>query len=259
MEAQLGRFLLRYLVFIGIPYLVGKRIEKYMWHRLNPEIKQRLNKELKKLPKIENISDETRNALDNRGGAGPGVLVWLTKLIVVDFGLKSAIAGGIFATIWSGNADTAAGQIAKYGSAILTAPGHKFKNLYKRLKRLKGLNPQHTQDIREILLDRELDDMDKLELLKIKIRQAFKELRGPKRKEFILFVLALLLFSLGGNTTAFCWFLHRLKALLGTGTDDEDNLRNALIQVYWEYNAPLPKELVENLPAEILQSIRSLE
>lgn len=254
MSSQFGKWILRYLIWIGLPYLFAKQIEKYLWKRLNPEIKKKLNEKLKKLPDIENVSEETRNGLGNRGGGEPILTVWLTKLIVVDFALKSAIAGGIFATIWSGTADNAAKQLAKYGSAIVTAPGNKFKGLYKRLK---GLNLEHSEDIREILLDKDLTNLEKVELLKIKLQQAFKDLKGSKRKKFILFVIATILFSVGGNVGAFAWFMDRLRALIGT--DDDDSLKKAIIEVYQEYNAPLPKELVEDLPVEILESIRSID
>ena len=147
----------------------------------------------------------------------------------------------------------------KYGSVILTSPGNKFKSLYKKLKGLKGLNPKHTEDIREILLDKELTNVDKLELLKIKILQSLRELNGPRRKQFIIFVIATIIncLRLGGNVGAFAWFMGRLRALINT--DDDESLKNALIEVYQEYHAPLPQELVEDLPAKILESIRSLD
>lgn len=71
MQSNLGRWILRYLVFIGIPYVLAKKIEKFLWNRLDPDIKKELNDKLKKFPEIENISEETRDSLDNRGGANP--------------------------------------------------------------------------------------------------------------------------------------------------------------------------------------------
>jgi len=84
-----------------------------------------------------------------------------------------------------------------------------------------------------------------------------KNLKGSKRNQFILFVTATILFSVNGNFSLFAWFMERLRALIGTG--DDDSLRDAVIEIYLEYNAPLPKELVEDLPEEIIQSIKSLD
>jgi len=88
-----------------------------------------------------------------------------------------------------------------------------------------------------------------------KIEQTLKQLKGRKRKQFILFAIATIIFSIGGNVGIFGLVIDRLRALLGTGAND-DSLREALIEVYQEYNAPLPKEL---LPKEIIESIKSLD
>lgn len=184
MQSNLGRWILRYLVFIGIPYVLAKKIEKFLWNRLDPDIKKELNDKLKKFPEIENISEETRDSLDNRGGANP-LIFWLAKVIVSDFTIKSAIVGGVWASLWSGSADNAAANLVRYGGAILGAPSSKFKKFSKGLKRVKGLD--YTADILETILDKDLINLDKLELLKIKIEQTLKNLKGAKRKEFIIF------------------------------------------------------------------------
>ena len=95
-------------------------------------------------------------------------------------------------------------------------------------------------------------------MLKIKIESALKNLKGSKRKQFILFVIATILFSVGGNFALFAWFMERLRALIGTN-DDVDTIREFIIDSYKEFNAPLPQELVENLPDEIIQSITNIE
>ena len=244
------KILLRYLVFIGIPYFLARRIEKYFWEHASPELK----KELKNLPELDSILEETKDSLDTRGGANP-VLLWFMKVVMNDFALKAAIAGGLGASIWSDVADNAAAQLAKYGSALIATPGNKFLRLYNRIK---GIDPQHSLDIKEILLDRELTNQDKLDLLKIKIESALKNLKGSKRKQFILLVIAALLFSVGGNFPLFAWFMERLRALLGTN-DDVDTLQKYIIEFYREYNAPLPQELAEQLPTAIVESITSVE
>lgn len=248
MQIQFGKLLVRYLVFIGIPYLIAKRIEKILLNRLDPETKRKLNEELKRFPEIDIVSEKTRNDLDTRGGAGP-VMLWFTKVFVLDFGVKVAIAGGIGATVWGSTADNAAANVVKFGTAILQAPGNKFKNLCKKLR---GINPEHTQDIREILLDKNLSVKEKLELVRIKVEQTVKTLKGVKRTKFILFVMASLIFFFGGqltgNVAIFSAVMERLRALLGM--DGEEDLKGALIDVYREYNAPLPEELakaIENI------------
>ena len=248
------KILLRYLIFVGIPYIVARHIEKYFWKHASPELKKELHKKLKDLPELDTVSETTKDSLDTRGGANIFV-VWLVKVVVRDLGIKTAIAGAVGASIWSETADNAAAQLAKYGSALLATPGKKFLRLYNRIK---GIDPQHSVDIKEILLDRELTNQDKLDLLKIKIESALKNLNGSKRKQFILFVIAAILFSVGGNFALFAWFVERLRALLGTN-DDVETLREYIIESYREYNAPLPQELAEKLPTAIVESITSIE
>ena len=248
------KILFRYLIFVGIPYFIAKRIEKYFWEHASPELKKELNKKLKELPELDKVSDYTKNSLDSHGGANP-VILWVVKVVISDFGIKAAIAGAVGASIWSETADNAAAQLAKYGSAMLSAPGKKFVRLYRRIK---GVDPQYSMDIKEILFDKELTNKDKVELLKIKIESALKNLKGSKRKQFILFVIATILFSVGGNFPLFAWFMERLRALLGTG-DDVDTVREYVIESYREFNAPLPQELVEVLPEEIIQAITNVD
>ena len=246
--------LFRYLIFVGIPYFIAKRIEKYFWKHASPELKKELNKKLKDLPELDTVSEDTKDSLDTRGGANP-VIFWVTKVVMTDLAIKTAIAGAVGASIWSETADNAAAQLAKYGSAMLSAPGKKFVRLYHRIK---GVDPQHSMDIKEILFDKELTNKDKVELLKIKIESVLKNLKGSKRKQFILFVIATILFSVGGNFPLFAWFMERLRALIGTN-DDVDTVREYIIESYREFNAPLPRELVEILPDEIIQSITNID
>jgi len=82
---------------------------------------------------------------------------------------------------------------------MLSAWGNRSARLYSIIK---GVDTQHSMDIKEILFNNELTKKDKVELLKIKIKSVLKNLKGSKRKQFILFVIAtILLFSVGGNFT----------------------------------------------------------
>ena len=248
------RTLLRYLVFVGIPYVIARFIEKWFWKRASPELKKELNKKLKDAPELDELSESTKDSLDSRGGANP-IVLWITKILINDLAIKTAIAGAVGASVWSGTADNAAAQLAKFGPAMLAAPGKKFVRLYQRVK---GIDPQHSIDIKEILLDKELTNLDKVELLKIKIESALKNLKGSKRKQFIYFVIAMILFSVGGNFSSFAWFLERLRALIGIN-DDVDTFQQYIIESYREFNAPLPKELIDVLPDEIVKSITNVD
>ena len=138
---------------------------------------------------------------------------------------------------------------------MLSAPGKTFVRLYNRIK---GIDSQYSMDVREILFDNKLTNKEKVKLLKIKIESALNNLKGSKRKQFILFVIATILFSVGGNFALFAWFMERLRALIGTN-DDVDTIREYVIESYREFNAPLPRELVEILPDEIIQSITNID
>lgn len=248
------KILLRYLLFVGLPYILAKNIEKYFWKSASPELKKELNQKVKDLPELDTLSHDTKNSLQTRGGTNP-VVLWFVKVVVTDFGIKAAIAGAVGATIWSEVADNAPVQLAKYWPHLLATPGKKFVRLYNRLK---GVDPQYSLDIKEILFDKELTNQDKLDLLKIKIESALKNLRGSNRRQFILFILATILFSVDGNFALFAWFMDRLRALLGTN-DDLDTFRGYIIESYREFNAPLPRELSEDLPTAIIESITSIE
>lgn len=206
---------------------------------------------MKDLPELDKVPEHTKDSLDTRRGANP-VVLWVTKVIINDLAIKTALAGAVGLSIWAETADNAVFQLAKYGSAMFAAPGKKFVRLYRRIK---GVDPQYSIDIKEILLDKDLTNKDKVELLKIKIESALKNLKGAKRKQFLLFVIATLLFSVGGNFTLFAWFMERLRALIGKN-DDVDTVQEYIIEFYKEFNPPLPKEL---MPDKIIQSIINID
>jgi hypothetical protein len=102
------------------------------------------------------------------------------------------------------------------------------------------------------LLDRNLSVKHKLELVRIKVEQTIKTLKGAKRTKFILFVMARLMFFFGGqlsgSVNVFTALMERLRALLGM--NGKKDLKGALIKVYREYNPSLPEELakaIENI------------
>lgn len=121
---------------------------------------------------------------------------------------------------------------------MLSAPGKIFVRLYNRIK---GIDSQYSMDVREILFDNKLTNKEKVKLLKIKIESALNNLKGSKRKQFILFVIATILFSVGGNFALFAWFMEHLSELIGKG-DNADTGREYVLEYYREFNAPLPQE-----------------
>lgn len=110
--------------------------------------------------------------------------------------VKVTIAGVMGASIWAESADNAAALIVRYSKAIAMAHGNKLARIGKNLRRI---DPEYTRDIQEILLDRNLGNPEKLEFLRLKIDYALKNLRGRKRTEFSLAVIAAIAFAVGTN------------------------------------------------------------
>ena len=252
------KIFLRYLIFVKIPFFVETRIEKYLWKHASPELKEKLNEKLKKklkeLPELNHISEHTINSIDIRGGESNPLVFWFLKIVMTDLGIKIAFGGAICSSIWSETADNAAAQLVKHGSILLAVPGKRFLRLYRRVR---GIDPSYSMDIKEILLDKNLTNLDKLELLKIKIRSVLKNLKEYKRQQFIFFLIVMILFSVNGNVTLFGWFIKRLGALISTN-ESPNTILQYVIETYREVNAPLPRELSENLPDEIIKAINNI-
>ena len=167
------RLLLRYLIFVGVPFIIARKIEKDFWKNIDIETKKKIGDELTKL----DIDDSATKAIDNRGGALDPVTLGLIKFVMVDFALKVVITGGVSATIWSEAADKGIEHLVRYSSAIIAAPGRK---LAKIASHFRGQMDQ-SLDIKEIVLDKRLSFEEKVELLKLKIDYALKNLKGNLR------------------------------------------------------------------------------
>ena len=242
---KISKLILRYLIFVGIPYVLARKLEKFFWKNIDEETKRKISNELTK--SNNSIDDSTGKALDRKGGAIDPITISIIKLIMVDFGIKVAIGGAFASSIWSESADKAAEHIARYSTAILAAPGRKIGRI---VQRLKGINPDHTEDIKEILLDKNLTLEEKMEFLKLKIDYALKNLKGKKRKQFILFLIAILTFFYGNNIVGFTWLWERIRGFIGR-EDDAETIKEYIISIYQEYNAPLPEELVVKISDEL--------
>lgn len=219
------KHLVKYLLFVGIPYAIAKKIEKrYLRSKNNPHNKP------------------DSSAVDFRGGE---ILTAtsIVALLMKDLAFKVALTGLVGSSIWSDTADTAVEQVLKYAGAIAAAPGNKF---IKILKRFRGMNGDHTLDIKEILLEKNISNSEKYELIKVKVQYALKNLKGKKRVIFTTTTIALLVFFLGNGTPAFSYFMAGLREMLGA-ENDQDSLKGYVIDIYKEYNAPLPKELITQI------------
>ena len=97
---------------------------------------------------------------------------------MVNLPVKAAIEGSIGSTIWFESFDNAATNITQYAGDIAAAPGRK---LIRIANRLKNINPDHTQYIKEILLDNQLTVKEKVEFFKLKIDYVLKNLKGNRR------------------------------------------------------------------------------
>ena len=215
----MNNIILRYLIFIIIPYVIASRIEMALWNILDPEEKEQLRKKLKEWPKYSSDALATPSR-EKR------IKVWLLKLILEDFGLKGAVGGAIYSYVCPNTANGVVSFLAKYSSAIIMTPGHKLIRLVKRIKRV---TPSYTKEIKEILFNNNITNQDKWELIRLKVKLALKHLKGSKRRQFILFLIALLLFNGGGSV------------------DDFDNIQDYVVEYYQEYNTTLPREVVETL------------
>jgi hypothetical protein len=223
------KYLLRYLVFVGIPYTIAKKIKKrYLRSKDNPD------------------NEPDSPAVNVRGGE-IFTTTAIIALLMKDFAFKVAITGLVDSSIWSDTADNAVEQVIKYAGAIAAAPGHKF---IKIVKRVRGIDNNYTLDIKEILLEKNISNKEKCELIKLKVQYALKNLKGKKRVTFISTIIALLIFFLGNGTPAFSYFMASLREMVG-GNDDQDSLKSYIINIYREYNAPLPKELITQITNEL--------
>ena len=93
------------------------------------------------------------------------------------------------------------------------------------------------------MLDKQISNNDKVQLLKIKIQAILKGLKDPRKKYFLLSVISLLVFLLGSNTPAFAFFWANLRELFGE-TNLEEDVMEHVIDLYREYNASLSEEFI---------------
>ena len=93
-------------------------------------------------------------------------------------------------------------------------------------------------------------------MFKVKIRSILKNLTKAKRKEFLIFLLATILFAASNNIGAYGYSLDRLRSLIGS--ENMETIRQYIIKCYEEYHAPLPKELITKILSDPDKMIESL-
>lgn len=182
---------------------------------------------------------------DLRGGDNT-LVPHVISLLVKDRAIKIAIAS-LFSTAMLNefNEGILLGLIQSSPS-ILAAPHDKKRFFYLSKKVRRILGTPDIIELRELLLDKHLSNHDKIALLKIKIESILKHLHGRKRIYFITTLLSLLIFLLGNNTPIFTLFWASLPELFNTSEMRED-IDEYLIELYQEFNAPLPQDLISKV------------
>jgi hypothetical protein len=231
---EIQKYILRYFVFVGMPYFLARKIEKKYFKRTK-------HSEVEK--KSEILIVDNKEIINPNGGEILTISAHLLALITKDFAFKTAFITLVSSTIWADSADTSVKQILKYSSSIIAAPGFKFKSI---VNKLRGINPDYSLDIKEILLEKNISNSDKLELIKIKIRYALVNMSRSQKITFFLTIIATVMFVCGNHTPAFTFFIGGIRDLIGK-EDDEDTITTYLVEIYKEYHAPLPKELVTQI------------
>ena len=160
------KYLLRYLIFVGIPYIIARKIEKVYLESL-------------KDAEPDNLILDTDGKYELKTRGGELATIGIVAVLMKDLAFRVALTGVISSTIWSDTADMTVKQLLKYSSLIAATPGSQFKNILKKLQRIN--NNDHSLDIKEILLDKDISDKEKLELLRIKIRYSLRNLKGKRR------------------------------------------------------------------------------
>jgi len=239
------KYVKRYIIFVGIPYAIARKIEK---RYLRPKNNSENNSDNNPYNKPDNNPDNKPDnlALGSRGGE-IFTAASITALLTKDFAARVGVAGLFGSTVWCGTADNAIEQILRYSSAIAAAPGHKF---VKVIKRFRSIDDKYALAIKEILLAKDMSNEEKYELIKLKVQYTLKNIRGKKRVAVISATVALLVFFLGNGTPAFAYFMGNLREIMG-GENDQDSLKSYIIDIYKEYNAPLPKELITQIANEL--------
>ena len=227
-------FILRYLLFVGVPYTIALKIEKRFWQHRRLEEKNN--------PEIGNEAKPNAETepLNVKGGFTEPVS-WVAAFILKDFAIKVAIVSAVGVSIWQEAADQAVQSAVKYAGPIIAAPGKKVWHLANKIR---GVDSQLQDSVKEIVFNQNLTVGEKAELLRIKVEYAIKNMKGAKRIQFLTFVLAIAIFFFGKSFPFVAWVMERLRALIGHDEEVED-VAKYLIEVYREYNAPLPRELAE--------------
>lgn len=92
--------------------------------------------------------------------------------------------------------------------SLMIALGHKLIRFSRQVQKI--LESPGTKGIKELLLNKNMSNEDKVELIRIKIISTLRTLKGSKCKYFILAVISLLIFFFSNKTSGFGFFLANL-------------------------------------------------
>jgi len=191
--------------------------------------------------------EKPKPVLDLRGGDPfASARARTLKYLLKDRSFRAAIVATFATVIGTEFHQQIIDALIKCSPTIIACPKDKIRLTSKVRKILRATQYTQFEEIKEILLNDAITTSDKLELLIIKVKAVLRNLRGIKRNYFILTLLSLLIFLYGNNTVAFTTFWSSLRELFGA-TPLSDDVDEYLIDLYREYNAPLPEDLVRNI------------
>lgn len=195
---------------------------------------------------LEKLESEAKK--DLRGEANISINLWnrFLGLIKKDSALKSGLGSAIFVMILTEFNETIASSLIECSPPILAAPGDIRKNIFFSKKIQNILQSSDISELKELLLNQNLTNEDKLKLFMIKVKACLKDLRGKKRITFLLFLASLIFFLVGNYTPLFTLLMGTIRELLNEIPLPE-YIYEYLIGLYREFNAPLPEDLMSKV------------
>lgn len=143
--------------------------------------------------------------------------------IFSNFPGKCAVFSAIIATLLPKKADILAKNLIQIFPLI---------NFSKKLS--KKLRKADTDSLKEIIFNKHFSQLEKLKLLRKRGQRILQKLKGPNKKaQFLLYFSALLFF----------FFNNKLSKYENLTPEFE----SAVIELFHEYNAPLPEELIRKI------------
>lgn len=201
---------------------------------------------IKKFFPEEKLNNDAKN--DLRGGGEIRITFWnrLFSSIKKDYAIKTAIGSCFIAVIFTEFNDNIASVLIKCSPSILAAPGDIRKNLFFSKKVKNILQSPDINELKELLLNQNLTNEDKLKLFMLKVKACLKNLTGGKRVAFLFCILSLIFFLVGNYTPFYTMLIASLRQLFQE-IPLTDYIDEYVIELYREFNAPLPEHLMSKV------------